>query len=219
MFETLLPASVKVVVAEPWMWSTPVHAEEEATISRAVEKRRREFRAGRHAAHAALRHFDIADYRLLPGIGRAPTWPADMVGAVTHTGEFCAVALAPKSQCLGLGIDAEQNDPLKDDLKPMICTSTEQEWVAAREADGYSWISKLVFSAKESIHKVYYPLNQYTLDFLDAELIIDIHQKCFQARVIKPYEKAPTPIFELEGKFAVDDKHVYSAIYLPQGTR
>ena len=38
----------------------------------------------------------------------------------------------------------------KDDLKPMICTSTEQEMGLPRAGSrhGYSWISKLVFSAK-----------------------------------------------------------------------
>ena len=72
---------------------------------RAVEKRRRRSFALVLAcgSAAAFRHFDIADYRLLPGIGRAPTWPTDMVGAVTHTGEFLCRRPCPKSQCLGLG--------------------------------------------------------------------------------------------------------------------
>lgn len=219
MFETLLPPQVKVVIAEPWMWGTPVSPEEEATISRAVDKRRREFRAGRHAARTALQALGISQYRLLPGKGREPLWPDSIVGAITHTGQFCSVAIARKEHCLGLGIDAEQNDALKDELKPMICTERELDWVARQERSGTTWASKLIFSAKESIHKVYYPLNHYTLDFLDAELNIDIESGTFQAHIIKPYKNAQTPIFELTGKFAVDPQHVYSAIYLSQGSR
>lgn len=219
MFDTLLPPPVNVVTSESWMWNTPVSPEEEAVITRAVDKRRREFRAGRHAAKRALEHFGISQYRLLPGKGREPIWPDNIVGAITHTGHYCAVAVASTSDCLSLGIDAEQNDPLKDELKPMICTAAELEWVAQQEAKGLHWVSKLIFSAKESIHKVYYPLNHYTLDFLDAELSIDIEHRSFQARIIKPYCNAQTPIFELTGNFAVDSQHVYSAIYLQQGSR
>ncbi len=218
MFKTLLPPQVKVVTSEPWMWNTPVSPEEEAIIVRAVEKRRREFRAGRHAAKAALEAFGVTQFRLLPGKGREPVWPQNIVGAITHTGQYCAVAVASTTDCVSLGIDAEQNDPLKDELKPMICTKRELDWVTEYESKGFHWVSKLIFSAKESIHKVYYPLNYYTLDFLDAELNIDIDQRTFQARIIKPYDNAKTPIFELTGNFAVDPQHVYSAIYLQQGS-
>lgn len=219
MFASLLPPHVKVVTSEAWMWNTPVSPEEEATISRAVDKRRREFRAGRHAARVALEALDIRDFRLLPGKGREPVWPAGIVGAITHTGNYCAAAVASTEYSRGIGIDAEQNDPLKDELKPMICTPGELDWVAAQEAAGNGWVSKLIFSAKESIHKIYYPLNYYTLDFLDAELRIDIHQRSFHARIIKPYANAAVPLFELDGRFAVDSQHVYSAIHLPQGPR
>ncbi|CBL47051.1 phosphopantetheinyl transferase [gamma proteobacterium HdN1] len=213
MFETLLPACAKVVVAKDWMWNTPVFQEEEAFIERAVEKRRREFRASRHSAHEALSVFEHNDFRLLPGGGRAPQWPAGIVGAVTHTGQFCAVAIAAAQECRGLGIDAEQNSPLSDELKQMICTPSEQAWVTEQEAAGKLWVSKLIFSAKESVHKVYYPLNQYTLDFLDAELVIDLAACSFHARILKPVVNASVPIHSLKGRFFVDDQLVYSAIF------
>ncbi len=217
MFSTLLPAHVQVTVAEDWMWNTPVSTEEEAVITRAVDKRRREFRAGRHAARKALAALDIVDYRLLPGKGREPRWPDGVVGAITHTGRYCAVAVTDSGSAIGLGIDAEQNDALKDELRSMICTPVESEWVSRLEQAGATWASKLVFSAKECIHKVYYPLNHYTLDFLDAELDIDTHQQCFRAKIIKPYKEARVPVYTMEGRYAVDDHHVYAAIYLPKG--
>lgn len=217
MFSELLPEHVKVTIAEPWMWNTPVSAEEESVIARAVDKRRREFRASRHAARKALASLDVPDFRLLPGKGREPLWPAGITGAITHTGQFCAVAVASQQHTLGLGIDAEQNDPLKDELKSMICTPAESDWVTRQEQDGLSWVSKLIFSAKECIHKVYYPLNHYTLDFLDAELEVDLFHQRFRAHIIKPFKDARVPLFTLDGRFTVDDQHVYSAIHLPQG--
>lgn len=217
MFASILPAYIRVVTAEEWMWNTPVAAEEEVVIQRAVEKRRREFRAGRHAAKRALSALEIHRFLLLPGKGREPLWPEGVVGALTHTGNYCAVAVASQKHCAGIGIDAEQCSPLKDELKPMICTPHELEWVAAQEAQGLHWVSKLLFSAKESIHKIYYPLNTYTLDFLDAELSVDIDQHTFSARIIKPYASARVAIVELTGKFAVDQQNVYTAIHLQQG--
>lgn len=217
MFAELLPAHIKVVIADEWMWNTPVSAEEEAVIARAVDKRRREFRASRHAARKALALLDMPDFRLLPGKGREPLWPEGIAGAITHTGQFCAVAVARTENTLGLGIDAEQNDPLKDELKSMICTPSESAWVAQKERAGSPWVSKLIFSAKECIHKVYYPLNYHTLDFLDAELEVDLFHQTFRAQIIRPLKEARVPIFALEGRFIVDEKHVYSAIHLPQG--
>lgn len=218
MFDTLLPEAVSVVQAKDWMWSTPASQEEEVHIQRAVEKRRREFRAGRHAAKAALAALNIHRYDLLPGKGREPLWPAGIVGAITHTGNLCVAAVARSSDAMAVGIDAEQNDPLKNELKSMICTARELEWVDEQERRGNTWASKLIFSAKESIHKIYYPLNFYTLDFLDAELTLDLDQHSFRGRILKPNARPHVSILDVQGRFCVDAQHVYTAIFLEQGT-
>ncbi|MCU7862108.1 MAG: 4-phosphopantetheinyl transferase, partial [Candidatus Thiodiazotropha sp. (ex Lucinoma kastoroae)] len=51
---SLFPPDVIIVKASNEMWSTPLCREEEQLIEGAVDKRQREFRAGRNAAHAAL---------------------------------------------------------------------------------------------------------------------------------------------------------------------
>ena len=54
MLQGIVSDNVLWKVAEDWMWETPLCAAEEALIQKAVDKRKREFRAGRHCAHALL---------------------------------------------------------------------------------------------------------------------------------------------------------------------
>ncbi|MEO9111197.1 MAG: hypothetical protein ABI387_00960, partial [Lacunisphaera sp.] len=78
-----------------------------AGVERAVEKRQREFAAGRLAAKVALEKLDAVagEVALAPGatitataipIGadRSPTWPPGIAGSITHTAEVAACVVA-----------------------------------------------------------------------------------------------------------------------------
>jgi hypothetical protein len=58
--------------------------EKEAVISRAVDKRRREFQTVRHCARRALRELGVPPAAVLPGERREPVWPPGVVGSLTH---------------------------------------------------------------------------------------------------------------------------------------
>jgi 4'-phosphopantetheinyl transferase EntD len=213
MLRRLLPPSVAVCVAEPWMWSTAVHAREEALVARAVEKRRREFRAGRHCARAALARLGVFGWTLARGPQGEPVWPDAVCGAISHCQGYCAAAVASTTDCLGLGIDVELRDAVRPGLLAHICTTREQRRldVLARAHPGLP-LATISFSAKESIHKLYFPLNRHVLDFGDVELTLDVAGGSFAADIVAPAPSARHDLRALRGRFAVDADHVYTTV-------
>ena len=203
---------VKVAVAEDWMWEQKAYPEEEAFITRAVEKRKREFRAGRHSARAVLQALGVEEFPLMVGDHRQPVWPKHIIGSISHTDGFCACVATEQNDIVSIGIDVEPLEKVDAASLPLICTRREMQAIEAAQPDTDVPLCKLIFSAKECVHKVYHPLNGHTLDFLDAEIRFDIAAKTFTARITNP-EKRPThPIKELHGFFDTDDKYLYTLI-------
>ncbi len=217
--QTIFPPGVLWKVAEPWMWETPVCAQEESLIARAVDKRKREFRAGRHSAHWLFKQQGICCEALLKGKQREPAWPDGWVGSISHTAGLCVAAIAPADKFLGIGLDVEQCSPLKDDIRDLICRPEEQDQILRLQMRPGSKLAslsldKLVFSAKESIHKTYFPINYHTLDFLDARINLDDEQPRFTAEIVKPESNPNRPIRSLSGRYCFDQDFVASFISL-----
>ncbi len=220
MIESIIDQDIFYKVAEPWMWETPLVAAEEALIARAVDKRKREFRAGRHSAHSLFDRLNISCTELLKGQQREPAWPQDWVGSISHTDGFCGLVLAAKSRFQSIGFDVEQATPLKEEIFTMICRPEELDHIAALQLkSGQKFASvpfdKLVFSAKESVHKTYFPLNYHTLDFLDARIEFEPEEQAFSAWIINPEPTPKKPILKLKGRYCVDSERVATLITLP----
>lgn len=219
MLSDIIPQGVYWKIAEPWMWNTPVSEAEEALIARAVDKRKREFRAGRNCAHALFSEHNIKCAALLKGKQREPAWPSGWVGSISHTAGLCVVAIAPASAFISIGLDVEQATPLSDEIRDVICSPEEQDAITALKLKpgskiaGYA-LDKLIFSAKESIHKTYFPLNYHTLDFLDARIDLCSKNHSFEAKIVKPEPKPLIPIHRLEGRYCFKQGYVASFIAL-----
>src|SRR3990167_5268437 len=217
MLDNVFPDQIFYRVAEPWMWETPVNAAEEALVEKAVDKRKREFRAGRHAAHALFRQVGADCPALLRGMQREPGWPAGWTGSISHTSGICMAAIAATSKYASLGVDVEQATPLKPDILDMICSKDEQAHlrdIARLSGIGVA-LDKLVFSAKESAHKTYFPLNAHTLDFLDARIELDWGSKSFNAFILNPEASPRRLIRQLQGRFLFYGEWVVTCIALP----
>lgn len=219
MLSTLFPEGVAWKIAEDWMWETPLCDAEEALITKAVEKRKREFRAGRHCAHALLRDAGATCDALLKGVQREPAWPTGWVGSISHTKGLCAVAIASTDRFFSIGLDVEQATPLGEDIRDLICSAAEQDQLTrlqlvAGQKIASTPLSKVIFSAKESIHKTYFPLNYHTLDFLDARVELDHERHQFTASIIKPEPSPKVPITTLNGRFCVKEGFVATFIAL-----
>jgi 4'-phosphopantetheinyl transferase EntD len=151
-----------------------LYPEEEAVIARAVEKRRREFTAVRACARHAMEKLGTAPQPVLPGERGAPRWPDGLVGSMTHCEGYCAAALVRADELASLGIDAEPHDRLPDGVLDAVALPTERTRLRdlARSHPLVHW-DRLLFSAKESVYKAWFPLTGKWLDFLEADMEID----------------------------------------------
>ena len=203
----LFPADAILAVAEDGDDPPFVFAEEEAAVIRAVPSRRREFRVGRACAHAALRVAGAPSVPLVPGPDRAPIWPAGFVGSITHCEGFVAACVAPSVAYDGIGFDAELATPLDAALVSSICTPSERSPAvdAAR--------AKILFAAKEAVHKCVAPRSGIMLDFLDVTIELNDSPGTFRARLEPRAPDVPT-VSRLDGKFLRTDRLVFALALL-----
>ncbi|MEV7802237.1 hypothetical protein AB0O28_04740 [Microbispora sp. NPDC088329] len=124
-------------------------AEEEAVISRSVDKRRREFTTARVCAREALRMLGRPATAILPGVRGEPLWPDGAIGSITHCTGYRGAVLGTRSVVVAIGIDAEQNQPLPDGVLAAIGVPEERRLIREllREHPSIRW-DRLLFSAK-----------------------------------------------------------------------
>ena len=172
--------------------SVSVFPEEEALIASAAETRRVEFRAGRACAHAGLSALGVKPGPVLRGTQREPLWPVGIVGSITHTAGFCAAAVAQTQDYRALGLDAELDARVTDAFVRRVCSANE----IARSAElgPIEHWANVLFSAKETVHKLQYPLSGRVLYWRDLEVELDpphIGAGTFQARFVNPSPPFP----------------------------
>lgn len=134
---------------------------------RAVEKRRREFQAGRTAARQALTKLGYAKTAVGKLNNGAPDWPAGICGSISHTDDLAVAALLKSA--IGFGIDLEPNLPLPEDVVPLIATEAELQTLGADLPKGVA-PCRAVFCAKEATYKAISASLGKVIDFSDVVL-------------------------------------------------
>lgn len=218
MLERILPAGVAVSTTRADL-DVILYPEEEAVVSRAVEKRRREFTTARACAREALAQLGEPPRAIPSGPKGEPLWPAGVVGSITHCEGYRACVLARASELLTIGVDVEPDQPLPDRLLGDIALPEERESLRqlAREAPETHW-DRLLFSIKESVYKAWFPLAERWLGFEDAVIAIDRLQGSFSVHLL-----VPGPVVEgrelrsFHGRWLAVDGFVMAAIALPAG--
>lgn len=145
---------------------------EQEDLGCVAPKRQMEFAAGRTCAREALARLGVPACAILRGRGREPLWPEGVVGSITHCQGYCAAAVAYAGQIPSLGIDAEPDEPLPGGVLPMIARKEEVERLLKHRTESERNMDRILFSAKESTYKAWYPLAQRWLNF--DEVCIDI---------------------------------------------
>ncbi|MCM1973259.1 4'-phosphopantetheinyl transferase superfamily protein [Streptomyces sp. G1] len=173
MIEELLPDSVVTVAAYGEEDASPadLYPEEAAVVAQAVDKRRREFAAVRSCARRAMEKLGVPPQPLLPGERGAPRWPDGLTGSMTHCDGYCAAALVRAEDLASLGIDAEPDERLPGGVLPAVSLPGEAQRIdrLAGERPEIRW-DRLLFSAKESVYKAWFPLTGKWLDFTEADI-------------------------------------------------
>jgi 4'-phosphopantetheinyl transferase EntD len=161
--------------------------EEQPCVSRAVRSRQAEFTTGRHCARMALARLGLTAQAILKGERGAPQWPADVVGSITHCAGYRAAAVARPHDLASIGIDAEPNEPLPANVLGQVALARERAMLARLSAvlPDIAW-DRLLFSAKESVYKAWFPLTGTFLDFDSADISVDPPSQSFVADLLVP---------------------------------
>jgi 4'-phosphopantetheinyl transferase EntD len=203
-----------------------VPPEELAAVRTATAARRREFHTVRTLARRALaglapeagRRYEA--HALLPDARGAPIWPLGVVGSMTHSQNYRAAVVARSSTYSAIGLDAEPGRPLPPEVCEIVCRPEERAMIEAlsRKEPWLPW-SCVVFSAKESVYKAWYPLTGAWLDFEDVSVRIHPGARAFRARLLAPGgEDGTSTVGELEGRWTVAGDFVLTTAYVPSGS-
>ena len=105
---------------------------------------------------------------------REPLWPEGISGAITHSGNWAAAAAGKTSDVSGIGIDLEDLERQVDSrISRHVCIPEEQKWLQECGEDFLEQNLKIIFSAKESIFKAFFPFTRTYLHFHDARILME----------------------------------------------
>ncbi|WP_280315284.1 alpha/beta fold hydrolase [Nocardia abscessus] len=190
--------------------------------------REREIVYGRTCAHRALARLGVPVEPVLRAgenaPGGMPLWQPGIAGSISHTLGFTLTqktgyyVAAVSRHHRSIGIDAAHNEPISDVLRNRVALPEEQAWLSRIGTHrGVHW-GRVLFSAKESVYKAWYPLTHRALDFEDALITFDLDAGTFTARLL--VEDRSTlegqPLTELHGRFLIDGGVILTGIAVPQ---
>jgi enterobactin synthetase component D / holo-[acyl-carrier protein] synthase len=181
---------------------------ERAAIANAVPSRRREFATTRRCARDALAELGFPVDALLRDEHGMPAWPTGVVGALTHCEGYRGAAVAERRRVLTLGVDAEIDAPLPEGVLEAVATPSEMKRLARLPDWGVCW-PRLLFSAKESLYKAWYPLARRWLDFDDAQMTVD-PDGGFHAHVL-----VNGPLRDVAGRWVARDGILVTGVEVP----
>lgn len=212
----LLPTGATVVDTFHDRAELLLFPEEEALLANAVPKRRQEFATARLCARAALAGHGFPPAPILPGPRGAPIWPVGMVGSITHCTGYRAAAVARNTDVVALGIDAEPAEPLRDPGVLNLIANAEERAALGElklRQPAIPW-ERLLFSAKESVYKAWFPLTGKWLDFLDAHVSL-APDGTFTASLFTPGPwVAGAPLTGFDGRWLVGSGFAVTSVAL-----
>jgi len=209
----LFPAGIATRVCDAHLWAHPGRADERQLIAHAVAKRRREFMAGRNAAHALLESLGVA-HRGPIGIDekRLPQWPEGVIGSISHSGGCCLAVLARGDDFALLGVDVESISPLAPALINRILGPAEQQQLAAIEGREIAGWAKIVFSIKEALFKACFGKARIFFGFRQAQIILHPQDNTFEALLDSELAIQMSLPRVYLGHFATDENYVYAGL-------
>lgn len=217
MIERILPESVAssdVVGDDPTAELLPTEHE---IVARAVARRKREVTIARTCARRALGQLGYPELAIPRGSKREPIWPKGVVGSITHCQDYCAAAVATDSSALSVGIDAEPDETLPEGVLEEVTVEAEREALSRLPGDR-NW-DRLLFSAKESIYKAWYPLTHRWLGFEDAFVRIDPEGNFHAKLTIPPARVEGGLLGGFSGRFLFDKGLIATSVVITEVPR
>lgn len=188
-------------------------AEEVGRVKNPGDARRRDFIAGRKAAHDALAQVGIFDAVVPSGPKNEPVWPPGTVGSISHAGGL-AIAAAARSEVLtAIGVDMELSGAVTSDVWPDIFQESEMAFVQAQPEERRRQLATAIFCLKEAFYKYQYPQTRQWLEFEDLEVLMDAgtHQSRLRPRL--PITIGGRKLFEHPGHYRIGKTHTVAVVF------
>jgi len=144
-----------------------------------------EFSLGRELARQALEQIGGPRCSIPADSERCPVWPDGYVGSISHSHGFCIAAAATSKEYKSIGIDVERYRIEDENLFDYICTPSEIADAVRETGFTSAECVALIFSAKESVYKAYFPIFRMFFDFTDVYISLisqTSHKGTFHAR-------------------------------------
>jgi len=135
---------------------------------------------------------------------------------MTHCDAYRACAIGRAELFAAIGIDAEPHAALPAGVLPVVAGEAERQALAAlaAQARGICW-DRILFSAKESVFKAWFPATGRWLGFPGAEVTID-PAGTFAASLLVPGPVVSgSPLTEYHGRWTVDGGLILTAVVVP----
>ena len=141
------------------------------SLNKAIDVRKADFLAGRAMLKAAQNLLGLTDAQIGIGENRAPIWPDDRRGSLSHTHGLVASFLTSR-QDLSLGVDVETiaTGNSAKAIKQQVLSHAERKMIDAADDWPLNMLTTLAFSAKETLFKALYPQVKSFFGFDAAEL-------------------------------------------------
>ena len=207
----LFPHKSKWVLVDDIPSSFKLHIDEEVLSSKMASKRLSDFKASRYCAKQVLLKLGIKEFPVLINQHRAPIWPKNIVGSLSHCKKRCLAVIAKSGEIKAIGLDVETNKPIDQEQAALICTRIDIEQF--KHYPNPYIAAKIIFSVKESIFKCLHPLYRKWIDFKDVDVLLDMQSQSYTAR--PNCELQEFFGFNLiDGQWISDKQHVYTSCWL-----
>lgn len=182
-------------------------------LDKAVASRKEEFVAGRICASVALSKLGFKLDSLPMGDKREPIWPEGIVGSISHTKGIALALVDKKSSSKSIGIDVEEiiKDDKRKTIERMVAFDKELAFINlfAQKNKAYT----VLFSAKEALYKLIYPLAPIYFGFEEARLVaLDLETNSFVLELISDKPELQSYKRKYSGLFYEVDNKIISVL-------
>lgn len=219
-FADLVPEQVRAALLFGEVTPRRLWPREEAAVADATSARRAEYRTTRECARAALQDLGIPPTDIPTGEHREPIWPQGVVGSLTHCVGARAAAVARAPDVRALGIDIEPSRMLPPGVLDVIATEDETSMLQElHHVDPTVPWESVLFSAKESVFKAWFPLTGNWIGYTSCSVSIDSAAGAFSTRFDGLTLGGHDALCDrdLVGKWRHREGFVFTAVHVPRG--
>jgi 4'-phosphopantetheinyl transferase EntD len=189
----------------------PVEAE---CVAKANPVRQREFATGRWCARRLFNEMGLASAPVACGKTGEPLWPDGVCGGISHTHDACCVLTGFTNSYRSLGIDVECAERrISDPAQRLIINEDEAKWIASQQ-DPSGNPCMTVFSIKECLCKLLFPLVRRTVPFSAISVLPLMPDDIFACRLNEDLGEGFMPRSTFCGRLFRNDSWIVSMAVL-----